>query len=318
MAIFKKIAVIFLRISISIILLIFLFRQVEAKALFEIIRNADKLLLFFSFLITFFVYLLCFLRWKMLLHAAGINLPIARLISPFAGGIFFNLFLPSTIGGDFVRSADLAVHTKKTSEVVATVFLDRLSGYIGVVLVALSALFLGRSLIRDKIIFLSVFILAAILIFILLIIFNKFLFSLINKLLHSPHAGRIRNTIENIHKEIFYFRKDKKIVLDNIFLSVFIQGLSPLAAYIIALAFGIKLNIVYFFIFLPIIGAITLLPISIGGLGLRDATTIYFFSKAGIGKDLSFAMSLLGFFFIAVYAVIGGIIYVFTLHHRRV
>lgn len=318
MSIFKKIAVIFLRIGISVFLLIFLFKQVDTKSLLDILKKADKLLLFFAFFISFFIYLFCFLRWKMLLNAIGINPLLSRLISSFAGGIFFNLFLPSTIGGDFVRTTDLAMHTKKTKEVVATVILDRLSGYIGMVGIALLALLFGRKLIQDKIIMQSIFVMAAILIFILLILFNKSLYSRINKLLHSPTGGKIRTTIESIHQEMHYFRNHKKIILHNLLLSFIIQTISPFATYIISLSLGLTVNIAYFFILLPIVGTITLLPISLGGLGLRDATVIYFFAKAGIGKDLAFAMSLLGFSFIVIYAAIGGLIYVFTLHHRRV
>ena len=321
MAILKKIGIIFLRISISIILLIFLFKQVDVKSLLDIVKKADKSLLFFSFFTSFFIYFFCFFRWKMLLNAVGIRLPLSRLLSPFAGGIFFNLFFPSTIGGDFVRSADLAMHTKKTKEVVATVLLDRLSGYIGLVAVALLAFLWGRKLIQEKIIMQSLFaltVLTGVLIFILLILFNGSIYSKINKLLHSPNGGKLRTTIESIHQEMHYFRKHKKIIFNNLLLSFIIQALSPLSGYIISLSLGLKLNIAYFSIFLPIIGAVTLLPISVGGLGLRDALTIYFFTKVGISKDLSFAMSLLGFFFIAVYAGIGGLIYVFTLHHRRV
>ncbi len=81
---------------------------------------------------------------------------------------------------------------------------------------------------------------------------------------------------------------------------------------------GIKINMAYFFVYLPIIGAITLLPISIGGLGLRDATTVFFFAQAGVSKDMAFAMSLINFSFIVFYASIGGLIYVFTVHHRRI
>jgi len=48
----------------------------------------------------------------MLLKAAKINLPLKRVIMSFSGGVFFNVFLPSTIGG-FLRSMDLAKHTQK-------------------------------------------------------------------------------------------------------------------------------------------------------------------------------------------------------------
>ena len=230
----------------------------------------------------------------------------------------FSLFLPSTIGGDFMRSIDLAAHTKRPGEVIATVVLDRLSGYIGLVFLAIMSLAFGWKLIQDKSVLFSVSIITAILIAVLLILFNKFLFSKINKLLHTPNAGKLRQLLKDLHEEIHYFRQHKKIIVNNLILSILIQTTAPLAFLVIALSLGIKVNIIYFFIFLPIINAITLLPVSIGGLGLRDATTIFFFAKAGVSRDLSFAMSLINFFFILVCGALGGLIYVLTVHHRRI
>jgi hypothetical protein len=255
----------------------------------------------------------------MLLKAAKIHLPFKRVAISCAGGLFFSLFLPSTIGGDLVRSIDLAVHTKKTHEVVATVLLDRLSGYIGLVIIALLAVLFGWGLVRDNpTVLISVAIIVAILIAVLLVIFNKSLYSRINKLLRSPEAGKIREFIKDLHQEMHIFRHHKDIAIKNLIISLGIQVIGPVTFYILALSLGVKISMVYFFVFIPIIGAITLLPISLGGLGLRDATTIFFFAKAGVGKDMAFAMSLLSFSFILILGVIGGIIYALTLRHRRV
>ena len=126
MAIMKKILPIVLRIGISIILLLFVFRQIDTQALLRIIRNADVGFLFFAAVVYFSIYVLCLFRWEMLLKGAKIHLSLKRVIISFAGVIFFNLFLPSTIGGDLVRSIDLATHTKRPREVVATVLLDKI------------------------------------------------------------------------------------------------------------------------------------------------------------------------------------------------
>ncbi|MDP2923877.1 MAG: lysylphosphatidylglycerol synthase transmembrane domain-containing protein [Candidatus Omnitrophota bacterium] len=318
MKIFKRFLSILLRVSISIILLIFLFKQVDKKSLLGIIRNANLGLLLAAFIIFFFIYILCLLRWEMLLKAVKIHLSLKRIIISFAAGIFFSLFLPSTIGGDLVRSIDLATHTKRPREVVATVLLDRLSGYIGLVVLALLGLLFGWRLIQDKSVIFAVAIITAILIVILLVLFNKFLYSKVNQLLHSPTAGKLRGAIKNLHQEIHYFRHHKKVIVNNLIFSILIQAIAPLTFFLIARSIGVKINIIYFFIFLPIISAITLLPISIGGLGLRDAATIFFFAKAGIGKDMAFAMSLLNFFFILICGALGGLIYVLTAHHQRI
>lgn len=328
MVFLKKVSAVLLRISISVALLIFLFRGIDEKTLFKLIRDSDKLFLFYGALIYFLVYPLALFRWNMLLKAARIHLPLKRVVISYVGGIFFNLFLPSTIGGDFMRSMDLAKHTKKTKEIVATVFLDRLSGYIGLVFIAVLAVLLGFKMVDDKVVLLSVAFLVVFLSVMLIVLFNNRVYLKINKFLHVPPQNaeklglsalaKIREGLSNLHREIYYFRHKKKVIFYNLFLSLLLQLISPLSFYLLGLALGINIHIGYFFVYLPIIAAITLLPISIGGLGLRDASTVYFFAKAGVGKDLAFAMSLLNFSFILVFGCIGGIIYVLTLHNRRI
>ncbi len=325
---FKKALSIFLRISISAALLIFLFRQVDEKVIIEAVTRSNKALLLLAFGIYSLNYVLCLLRWEMLLKAVKIFLRLKRIIISFAGGVFFSLFLPSTIGGDFIRSIDLAGHTRRPREVIATVLLDRLSGYVGLVLVTIFSAVIGARFIQDRSIYSAIAVISAILICILLMLFNSKLYSVFERFLHPPRnlnrsgdASRvlkIRQYIRDVHQELHYFKHHEDIMVKNVLLSVLIQAISPVTFYIIALSLGIKIKLVYFFIFLPIIGAVTLLPISIGGLGLRDALTVYFFMKVGMAKDVAFAMSLLNFFFIVLYACLGGLLYVFTVHHRRI
>ncbi|MDP2905107.1 MAG: lysylphosphatidylglycerol synthase transmembrane domain-containing protein [Candidatus Omnitrophota bacterium] len=316
--IFKQVLSVLVKVAISVILLVVLFRMVGHENIFEVIRSANKPLLLLAFLVYSLGYVLCLFRWDMLLRAVDLRLPLSRVVISFSGGIFFNLFLPSTIGGDLMRSVDLSTHTKKPKEVIATILLDRLSGYIGLVLLALSSLVLGWKLLQEPSVLFSVAVITGLLIFILLVLFSKFFYSRINSLLGAPGAGKIHEMISSLHHEVHIFRQHKKVIVKNIILSIAVQTIAPLSFYISALALGLKISPVYFFVFLPVIGAITLLPLSIGGLGLRDATTIFFFAKAGVGKDLAFAMSLINFSFILALGAVGGLIYVLTIRHRRI
>ena len=316
---FKNVLATLLRIVISAVLLILLFKfnKIDVHALWADIRGADKLLLFMGFSVYFFIYLLGFLRWRMLLGAAGVEVVFKKIISSFSGGIFFSIFLPSTIGGDLVRTVDLIDHTQKGKEVVASVFLDRLSGYVGLVIVILPALFLGRNLVLDKVVFSSVFAIVILLVIVLLVLFNNFIYIKITKFLSTPGAGKIKEMIKNMHQEIHVFRNHKRIIIYNLMVSLIIQLVGPVSVYFIGLSLGVKIDFVYFLIFLPIIGAITLLPIAIGGLGLREGLFVVYFAKAGVIKQLALAMSLLSFSFIIFYGAIGGLIYVLTVYRRR-
>jgi uncharacterized protein (TIRG00374 family) len=306
-----------LKIAVSAAILFFIFRRIDEKSLLAIISGADKPLLALAFAVFFLNYILCFVRWEVLLRAFGIKLAFRRIFTAYAGGVFFNLFLPSTIGGDFLRTLDLATHTRKPKEILATVLLDRLSGYIGLVLLALCALIAGRGLINEAQVAMPVALITAILLGILAVLFNPFCYELITRLSKRFRGGRIIGMLVDLHEEIHIFRRHKKVIVYNMLISLLVQAVPCLSFYILARAIGIEVHMLYFFIFLPIIGAITLLPISIGGLGLRDATTIYFFAQAGVAKDFSFAMSLINFSFILVCGCAAGLLYVFTLHHRR-
>lgn len=325
MKLVKQFFTIILRVGISIVLLYVVFRQVEVNDLISNIKSADRAGIIFAFCIFFLSNILCIFRWQMLLKGANINVPLSRIIISFSGGVFFSLFMPSTIGGDLVRSVDLSSYTKKPKSVVASVLLDRLSGYVGLVIVAVFAAFLGWRYIQDTTVLIALGIITGLLVAILLAIFNRTLYLRINrssrvserKNVHHTFLLRIKETLKDLHHEMHIFRHQKKLVLINVGLSVLIQVAAPATFFIIGRALGIQIHGLYYFIFPPIISAITLLPISIGGLGLRDAMTVFFFAKAGVGKDLALTMSLLNFFFIVVVSVLGGLIYVFTVRHRR-
>jgi hypothetical protein len=137
-------------------------------------------------------------------------------------------------------------------------------------------------------------------------------------MLHPPRAGRIRESLKNLHQELHYFRNHKRVLFKNAMLSAFIQAVYPLSSYLIALALGVKVSIIYFLVFIPIIGTITLLPVAIGGLGLRENMFVFYFRQAGVPEGLSVAVSLVGFGFLVIHAAIGGLIYVLTVHHRRI
>lgn len=316
---FKNILSLLLRFLVSALLLFLLFKlnNIDFKALIGQIRGARPFFLLFGFLVLPLTHVLGFFRWRMLIQAAGINIPFRKLASSFCGGIFFSIFLPSTIGGDLVRTADLAVQTQKTRQVIATVFLDRLSGYIGLVLVVLPAIVLGGSLIADKVVYISAAVITALLALILVILFNKPVYEKINFFLSLPGSGRIKEMIRDMHREIHIFRGHKKMILANLALSFIIQLVFPLGVYFTGISLGLEINPFYFFIFIPIISAITLLPVSLGGLGLREGLYVVYFAKAGVLKQLALAMSLLSFTFIVFTGAIGGIIYVLTVHHRR-
>lgn len=311
----RKIGSLLIRISISVCILFFLLKQIDLNKLIEIFSCANKTILTLTLLIFLLIHTILFFRWRMLLIGLELNLPPILIFRSFCLGLLSNLVFPSTIGGDFIRSIDLSLRTKKPRLVVASVILDRLSGYSALMVVVLFAFTLGHKAITDRAVLL---VLSIICIFLgggLLILFNNFIFMKLKRIL--LFFGGIGRSLSNLHYEIYNFRNQKNIIIRSSIYSLIIQLMFPFTIYLVSLALGVKVNLIYFFIFIPIITIISALPVSIAGLGLREASSMYFFTRVGMADEAALAISLMTFLFYLLIGLSGGIIYVLTFSYRR-
>lgn len=314
----KKTVILLIRIAVSAVLLLFLFRNIDGQMLSRSVAGANLGMLATALLIFVAIDILCFVRWRILLSAAGVVFPVSRIFRAFCGGIFFSLFLPSAIGGDLVRLADLSMQTKKGSAVVATGIIDRLAGYFGLVMVALCAAFVGQEAVNERIVFTSLVFLAAVLAVLVTVIFYPPVYGRINGLLCRRWPTGFCSLFGSVHAQMNALSRHPRILAFSLGLSLFIQAMSAFSMYLIAVSFGVTQPASAFFILMPVVSALTLLPISIAGLGVRDVSTVFFLAKIGVARDTALAISLMTFSFLAVIAAAAGVVYVFTLHHRRV
>ncbi|MCX7926986.1 MAG: flippase-like domain-containing protein [Candidatus Omnitrophica bacterium] len=317
MPIIKRFLFYLIRLGLSVFLIFILLRKVNLRCLIGILTSANFGLLLFSFLFAQLGYILCFFRWKMILKAMKIKVSLGRLVSIFSASLFFGALFPSTVGNDLLRSIELMAHTKKTGEVLAGVFLDRLSGYAGMVIVGIFALFLAIPFGIPKEIVVGILLLLIVLILIIFGLFNYKIYKALNRLLVKIAYIKLLSSLETMHNALFKMRNLRKMLLGNIFISVLVQLSAPITAVIMAKALGFKIGVIYFLLSSPLITALTMLPISIAGLGVRDMATVFFFSRFGISQEIAFSLSFLSFGFILGSVILSGIVYVATLHYRR-
>lgn len=311
----KKAFSLLLRFGISLVLIFILFKKIDFRSTFQVIAHLDKVYFFLALVIFVIVDIFAFLRWKMLLDAQAAHFPLPRVLGSFSGGLFFNLFLPSTIGGDVARTLDLGSHAKSRSVIAASVLLDRLSGFVGLVIVAWVSLIFGNKFVGEPSVYWIVFLMGALLGIFLLVIFNNGIYTRVKGSLHKK--GLVDN-IRKLHCEMYFFRSKPSVLYLNLLYSLIIQSGASVFSYFILRSLGARINIIYPLIFNPVITVITTLPVSIGGLGLRDMSSVFFYAKAGVSKDVALAQSILNFAVIVLFGLIGGLIYVSTFHHRRI
>ena len=177
-------------------------------------------------------------------------------------------------------------------------------------------LFSYKRFINDAAVLFSVGILALILCLTLTILFSRAIFTKLASVFNR--FASFKQGLLNFNEYILFFRNKRKILALDLALSFFIQVLGSIVYYLLALSLNINLPLIYFLIFVPIINAIAVLPITIGGLGLRDSSAVFFFAKIGVEANLAVSLSLIWFLLTVVVGLAGGILYVCTLSSRRI
>ncbi|MFH1655846.1 MAG: lysylphosphatidylglycerol synthase transmembrane domain-containing protein [Candidatus Omnitrophota bacterium] len=316
---FKNIAFYLLKISITLGLLFFLFTKIDINKMISIIKEID--LFYFSIAIILFVfnYYLGIVRWHVLLRGIGTRIPFSRVALSYLMGLAVNLFVPSTVGGDLARGIDLSIYSSSSKpKIMATVILDRMCGFIAVVVIALFSIILGYKLVSDKAVLITLGILALMLLLVILILFSKTVLKLFLRIFHKIKT--VQNGLIRFNEAMSFFRSKSQIktLMLGLSLGFLIQLIVVILFYFVAMSLRLDIKIIYFFIFIPIVSAISMIPLTIGGLGLRDTSAVFFFTRVGLSASGAFALSLIGFLFIMLAGVIGGIVYVFTLRPRRI
>mgnify|MGYP005853681257 CR=1 FL=1 len=252
-------------------------------------------------------------KWYVLLHAQGVDIPFRAVLSYTYVGFFFNNFLPANVGGDMMRGYGLARYTERAAEAAVSVVVDRLVGLIAFMIAALVAAVVAAGVMQRA--ELQGIELAASLGS--LILAGAFALSLsrrvrarIARLFARPPLARLSPLYDRLSHSLGAYRHRYGALALALVLSWFTLTLTNLTDYCIAQSLGGGLPLIYIFIFNPIIAFVLLVPVSIGGLGVTQAAYPFFYGLMDARlANLAFAMSLLKQLIIYVTSLSGGVLW---------
>ena len=258
-------------------------------------------------------------QWLMLLFLQGVRLTFGKTLSFYFVGAFFNNFLPANIGGDIVRIYDVYKESRMPDQAIAATVTDRLFGMVALGLLAMpSGLYvalryervgLGRAFGLWSLVIVVAFI--VILGLTSAVIFSKRLARGLGRLLRPLLAGGLRDRFKRVYESFHTYRTTIRNLPGILLVAIIVQALRVLVHYEISEAMGLAIPAVYFFLFVPVIAIFIALPISIGGLGVREGLGIFFFCRAvpGVGSEQAFTMGFLAYVVGVVVSLAGGVIY---------
>lgn len=305
----------FLRIFFSVGLLVYLFTKIDIEKTWGVVQSARIDYLIYAWFIFCAIYGVLIVRWFTFINAMNISIPPFQIIRYFFIGLFGNLFLPSSIGGDLIKTLGLCRYTDEKAKVVASVILDRLSGFAGIVVVAIVSFTIGFRMIDDISILISIIGLFGLSLMITVFLFHERMYAWACRIFNPfPKA---KESLMRLHQNISLLRNRKLEGLKAVGLSCVCQIILAVTFYFTARSLNQNISLIYFLIFVPLICVASSLP-SIGGLGVREAGAAYLFSKIGVDPGVAVSISLINFTFMVAVGLLGGLIYVCTLSSGRV
>ena len=249
------------------------------------------------------------LRWTALARPLGIETPFKNLIQYYLIGMFFNLFAPSTVGGDvtrvyyLVQDDEARAKGRAVTAVHATmsVLMDRAIGMV--VLVWLGAL----GLLLFPYYAVPQTARSATLLLALGLLIGVLLTPLFRRLL--PKDGH--QLVVKLRLAMRSYRTHWGALAAAAALSLLVHLIQAWMHTVMGRALDLELPFSFCIIVYPLVGTFAAIPISLNGLGLREGGYIFLLAAIGIGTEKGIAFGMLLFLIIVVDSLIGGLIFLF-------
>jgi uncharacterized protein (TIRG00374 family) len=283
----KRILLLSLRFAVAGALLIWIYVSIGSDALLQAWELIDMELFFLAILIQTLSYMLGSFRWWLLLRGAGIRIPFLETLSLYYLGLFFNQFLPTGIGGDAVRVYKLYQRGHAGAPSVASTMMDRLVGLLSLlILTSLAVLLPNAQIVLATVGFLVSISLAAAAIGTFLFLFLPLpqrAIDLASRINEHSIAGRFLKVFHACRS----YKGSFHLLITALLLSFILQSMAVLVYAILARALDMDIQLSVLFFAVPLVFVATVLPFTLGGLGIREGTLIAVLGLMGVGMIAS-------------------------------
>jgi uncharacterized protein (TIRG00374 family) len=289
----------------------------------------------FPFVLALVVFTLCQavigFRWWILLRMQGVKISIWMAVKLTFLGLFYNNFLPSSIGGDFVRAWYVTRHTDRQFAAALSVFVDRAVGLFGTFLIAVFFYFLylrGRGVVQPaeaesgagffgffaeyRYWFYAAGAIAAAAVLIIS--------------LNSKGRVKLRNLIivvrdwvekiwrKTLEAAVLYCRRPGLLVI-LLAMTIVIQIVTITGFWFLGVDLGVDVSISYYYVIFALSWVVGILPVSIAGAVLVEGSlALMFVHLAGVGMESAIALALCQRIIWMVSSLPGGLIHLSGMH----
>ena len=247
-------------------------------------------------------------RWRLLLVPVRLTVSYSKLAEAYFIGMFFNIFLPTIVGGDAVKAILLARETGAPARSTVSVFMERNVGLLALLVVAAVAAWFAPAVRGVSLPGLTLGIGAAY-VAANLVLVNRRAYRLVDRLIaRTPLAG-MRQRASSLYDAIAPYRKHPATLAGALALSFLHQAVVIGVVFLNARALGQVFPLQALAVFVPLISLAGMLPITMNGMGIRDVLYVLLFGQIGASRDLSVSLAMLYLAVTFMASLPGGVVY---------
>jgi len=309
----RKFCIFLLKLVVTVGVMVFIVWKLGFKEILSTISQANMTWLAAAIVLFIVSGYLGVLQWHIILKNRGVKLPFFRVFSLYFIGMFFNNFAFGAITGDAIKVAYIKLDKGHGKAGFAATFLDRFAGLWAMLGYAI---FGSVLLIKQKTMESNNMTLAIVALFVTFLLFGGVLAFLLSKKMQGvayrlidmlPFAKKY--SLKRILDETIIETHDVHILLPVGILSTVVQFMRIGVHILCAGSLGLLslANIHYFFIFVPILAMIMVVPLP---FGIRESLGGTLFALAGFQVRAAIVMGFLATIVGSAASLVGGILFI--------
>jgi uncharacterized protein (TIRG00374 family) len=299
------------KLAVTALLFVYIFKKIDFHQFGATLRNARLDILFAGFVVLWIGHYMCIYRWRMLMRPLMPVQSIGSLFGIYCIGLFFNLTFPTLVGGDVVKMYYAGKPSKSYAQSFAATFLDRDAGMLAMMIIACAAILVYPIIVPRVPVSLIIWSSFAVFVAGNIAIFAPRFHRLLTNALRHLRLSKIAMRVDMISGAFQIMGRHRSILLISLLVSLVNQLLVISVTWILALGLRIHVSPWYFLVFVPVITLISMIPISLNGMGLREYSFMSLFGAVGILPASCIALGLISSIVIILSSLPGGVVYIF-------
>jgi len=301
-----------LKILLAVLFVLIIFINADLSDVFNIVKLANIVHMGLALLVVLVIRLLMSLRWKLILDSYSMKIPYVESVYIILVSGTLGFFSPGGVAADLMRGHHAYKKDKDASKISTVVVFDKLIGVFSmVVLVSLISNYLlffspsgDENVLKPVALVSSLIVLGLIVSVVILIRFERLINHFSNKL--PAKVSKVLAKVYSVFKEI---TQNTKLMIRVFFLSLMMQLLRSLMFYFILQSLSLNVALIHVVAYFPIVFMLMLLPITFGGIGVREGATFVLFEQFGVNLEYSIGSGLIFYGVQLMIALLGFVVY---------